>query len=145
MIERAFADAPRPDTFIMTGHCPDCAEQERRFRRVTRGTLSSRDIIEDWSPIGVMTESALKYWLPDMARVSANELNSYFFLPSFVLAISEGTEEVPLDSFDQKQLSALEAYLRSMKDVIESREEGYAIAADDFALAAVAVGARRTS
>lgn len=109
-IDRAFAQASRPPTFLREPqHCPECAAHDEMLRKLTPRTVRLRhlDLQEGGGPHDI-SDDAFKYFMPGLVRhVLARPDGD---APDcFLRLLERRIDELELDQF--KAITALLDYL----------------------------------
>ena len=106
-IAEAFS-VPRPDWFVNSKHCCECAEHEAELQAETVETLR-RDVMGDgaWDPVAFISNpDGFKYFMPALARL-AYGTGQDFHLSSFLHYLTP----TRIETFTDRQRASVEALL----------------------------------
>lgn len=121
-IDRAFADAPRPEHFTNHVHCCECAESDEYFQDQTPETLALEKHPETL-PLCFLTDEGMHYFLPALVRMIPRKFPEYS-LDTVLFHL-----ENRLHTFNAEQLAAVRDLLyftyEQMKPDIEESAFDY--------------------
>lgn len=119
IVEKAFANVPRPDRFTDNTHCDECAEHDELLRQRTRATLNLQDVGNPgWDPICFVSPEGFAYYLPALARLALaapDEDGGWCGDQFFFHLRYDGSANARVRACDARQRAAVVALLRHIR------------------------------
>ena len=127
-VDEAFAEAPRPTTFIRGSCvCEECLEHNETLRGLKQKELPLGALNNPgWDPICFASDAAFQYLLPGLARLVLEHANDY--LQQFLFHITQADR---LACFTPTQANAVRAVLDALA-LEESAAVDNNLAADEL-------------
>jgi hypothetical protein len=115
LVNRAFADSPRPEHFTDYRHCSECAEHDDLLRSRNLETLAIEDINNGgWQPLCFLSPEGWRYYFSAFVRLTFANLQDSF-LEQFLFFLPRAADE-DFSLFNLDQRAAVRAFLYHVRE-----------------------------